>query len=74
MYPTFYEAYLVKEKISCWVALKYFNFYFYAYRYFVCELHGSRICGGQKEALDPLRLELQMVVSYFLSAGNQTLF
>lgn len=38
----------------------------------ICAPHGSSICGGQKEAQDPLRLELQMVVSCFLRAGNQT--
>ena len=30
-------------------------------------------CGGQKRASDPLRLELQVVVSHKVSSGNQTL-
>ena len=29
-------------------------------------------CGGQKRALDALELELQMVVSHHMGAGNQT--
>jgi hypothetical protein len=29
--------------------------------------------GGQKRALDPLELELQMVASHHVGAGNQTL-
>lgn len=29
-------------------------------------------CGNQKRASDPLKLALQMVVSYHIGAGNQT--
>lgn len=39
---------------------------------YVCNVcvHGTR--GGQKRALDPLELELQMVIICHVGAGNQT--
>ena len=30
-------------------------------------------CGGQKKALDSLKLELQVIVSWHVAAGNGTL-
>lgn len=35
--------------------------------------HVCSACGGQKGALDPLELKLQMTVSCHMDAGNQTL-
>lgn len=37
----------------------------------LCIRHLSGALGGQKRALDPLKLELQMVVSCHVGAGNQ---
>jgi hypothetical protein len=30
------------------------------------------VCGAQERVLDPLKLELQMVISYPVGTGNQT--
>ena len=52
------------------VALIYFTVY--GYFAFMC-VHVLCECGtsgGQKRALDPLELELQMVVSHHVAAGN----
>lgn len=39
----------------------------------VCAPHAFSVYGGQKKKLDPLDLELQMVLSHHMGAGNQIL-
>lgn len=51
--------------MSVFSACMYVN-YMYA-----CELH-IYTYGSRKRVLDPLELELKMVLSYYVSAGNQT--
>lgn len=38
----------------------------------VCTTHVISVCGDQKRAPDPLEVELYMVLSYHVGAGNQT--
>jgi hypothetical protein len=45
---------------------KYFNEYFACMYLCLCE----QCCEGQKRLLDPLKLELQIVVSHNVSTGN----
>lgn len=48
---------------------------FYMYRHLVCMNacpHVCSTCRGQRMAPDPLELELEMIISHKLGAGNQT--
>jgi hypothetical protein len=38
----------------------------------LCPTCMAGVCEGQKRALDPLKLELQMLVNHYVGAGNQT--
>lgn len=38
---------------------------------FVCVLHAFGSCGGQKRVLEPLKLELQRVMTCYVGTGHQ---
>lgn len=49
-------------------------FYFMCTRvllHYVFVPHSWSVCGGQKRALDPWELELEVIVGYHVSAGNE---
>lgn len=39
---------------------------------YVCTMYMPGALRGQKKVLDPLKLKLQMVMSQYVGAGNQT--
>lgn len=38
---------------------------------FICASHACSVHGGQKKVLDPLEMELKVVVNCHVSAGNR---
>ena len=58
---------------TTWTLKKFFLFCFFACRYVcMCPMHMFGGLRGQKKAWDSLELELQMLVSCHVGAGNQT--
>ena len=61
---TFHSIFLL------WTKSFFKQFIFYVHGVFACMYALPK--GGQEEALGPLKLELQAIVSYHMGAGNQT--